>query len=284
MRAPASTNDLKLYAIFDALVADPPLRPSHVVDAVARLDRRDDAGIAEPGLVGIANDLCVLDPRRADRVRRGPLQPFECIEDDGIGAVANGVHDDLEARGIGREDASCSVPRRVQQETRCRRIVGVRLEERRRSRAHRPVRKELDARQYEPSRPRSRLLRPQRSRPSIPMVLNRVDACGQLAASTQGLIGLKLHGAGRHVLQRRDTKGAGMAQRRARLVRSSARAYRRGTARMIRSIALSLKMPGGLARLISNDRAALRRPRAARPMPASRIASVFASPMCPSSR
>ena len=100
---------------------------------------------------------------------------------------------------------------------------------------------------------------------------------------TQRLIGLELRGAGRHVLQRRDTDGAGMAQRRARLVhRLLERIGRDRAGDQIHRVVL--EDAGRLARRHRRTIVPPSGDRVPGPMPASRMASALASATCPSSR
>ena len=66
-------------------------------------------------------------------------QPFRDVEDEGIGAIANRVHLELESGGIGVEHQLLELLRRMHEQSARRRVVGVGLEERRRARAHRAI-------------------------------------------------------------------------------------------------------------------------------------------------
>src|SRR5262245_17199564 len=84
-----------------AFAADARFRPAHVVDAVARLNRGDCAERFEALLVFLANHLDVLDARPpvTGTLRFGDA--LQNVQHDGIGAIANRVHDQLKAGGVG---------------------------------------------------------------------------------------------------------------------------------------------------------------------------------------
>ena len=158
--------------------------------------------------------------------------------------------------------ACSSVRRVVDEQTARRRLIRVRLEERRGRRAHRAVREDLDSADAQPviaeaghdSRLADAVDR---------AILDGIDARRQLAGCTQRLIGAKLGAAGRHVLQRRDAQRGGMPQSGTHLVDGLLeRRLRHGADDEIHRAVL--EDPGGMPRCIAHDRAARGRRRVAR--------------------
>ena len=129
----------------DAHWADTALDPAAVIDRVVRLHRGDDADLPEAHDILRAQMLAVLV---AEAAVAGPVRPGDAVvdvEEDGVSAIADGVHGDLEARRIGVADPRAHVLFGVLQQTEIARRVGVRLEEIRGAGAHRAVHETLEA-------------------------------------------------------------------------------------------------------------------------------------------
>ena len=176
--------------------------------------------------------------------RAGPARArARSVEHDRVRAIADRVDDELKAGGVGVEDRLLQRGRRLEQEPARGGIVGIRLEERGRARAHRPIREELQAADAQPV-----VAEPGHhagvAQAADTVVLNRRDARGQLARCAQRLVGPQLRGARRHVLDRRDAERRGMLERRARLDHRAS-SDSAGIARVTRSMALSLSIPAG---------------------------------------
>ena len=172
---------------------------------------------AESRLVGVADDLRVLDPRAPIPCAALLLQLFDDVEDDGVGAVADRVDHDLKAGGIGVEHAFSS----SSGECISRPLVD-----------GSSVYGSKNAAVPEPIEPSAKNFMPANAHPVVAeagvhagldqavdaVVLDRVDARGQLARRAQGLIGAELVGADRHVLHGRHADRGRVRSAGARLV------------------------------------------------------------------
>ena len=111
-RAPGVDERFEVVGEPRALAADALLGPVHVVDAVARLNRRDDAERRESRLVLRQHDLRVLDARAPVPAAPLLLELRDDVEHHRVRAVADRVHHELEAGGVGVEHRLLELLRR----------------------------------------------------------------------------------------------------------------------------------------------------------------------------
>ena len=137
----------------DPLGTQPVAGPAPVVGEVDRLHRGDDAEPAEAGDLLAAQVLGVLDAEAAVARPVGGGHLGEEVEQHGVGALADGVHRDLETLAVGGGDPAFEAPRRepiVGEQPDRAGGVGVGFEEVGGGRAERAVHVGLEAAEAEP--------------------------------------------------------------------------------------------------------------------------------------
>ena len=114
---------------------DAALDPAAVIDGVVRLHRGDDPDPAEARDVLEAQVLTVLVAEAAVAGAVDAGDAVVDVEQDGVGAIADGVHGDLQPRRVRGADPPAHAVLGILGEAAVTRRIGVRLEEERGARA-----------------------------------------------------------------------------------------------------------------------------------------------------